>query len=264
MKRNVRKIPPKVMAHLQSIPDRYVVAGCGLVMAGDDIRAGRLRHLGITLADQGLVVPKSVLPKPEQGKYSRKNAEGEVVKREDLGLQTFNRTVDTPNWGDWSNGSHEVDLPYEAYPRQFIPPQMTRIDMECQDSNPKRERYAIAFKVDEVLDRQAKDFEAKLLRCINLLQENIYDCDVQAAKAHVADYLKSLTVSWEILPPGTADEAVERLFRDRKPMPQEEKDVRDRWTFLVGLNPANLVYGTSGFYHYFGAMLRDDLVFRQV
>ena len=69
-----------------------------------------------------------------------------------------------------------------------------------------------------------------------------------------------MTVSWEVLPPGTKEEAVERVFCGRTPSPEERGVVEDRYTFLMGLKPKNLVFGLSGIQRYFGAQIADDLV----
>jgi hypothetical protein len=110
------------------------------------------------------------------------------------------------------------------------------------------------------LNRHDKNFEDRLFDCLNLLQENVGDCDVQEAGATSKDYIKTLHVSWDILPPGTVEEAIERIFSGREPSQLEKDTVQERYKFFKSLNPQSLVYGRSGFQRYFGALLRDDLV----
>jgi hypothetical protein len=93
-----------------------------------------------------------------------------------------------------------------------------------------------------------------------LLQENVGACGVAKAGSTFADYCKTLIVSWEILPPGTLDDAIARLYRDRKPSQEEEVVIQDRHAFMMSLKPQCLVYGASGFARYFGGMIRSNLV----
>ena len=73
-------------------------------------------------------------------------------------------------------------------------------------------------------------------------------------------YLETLHVEWDILPPGSVDEVLTRLFRGRVPSAEERDTVKERYEFFTSLNPQKLVYGNSGFQRYFGAMVRPDLV----
>jgi hypothetical protein len=41
---------------------------------------------------------------------------------------------------------------------------------------------------------------------------------------------------------------------------EERAVVEERYEFLMGLKPQQLVYGTSGLQRYFGALIRDDLI----
>ena len=118
----------------------------------------------------------------------------------------------------------------------------------------------VVFEVDQVLDRKDKHFDHDLLQCLNLLQENVGLCGVQASGATVADYLQTLKVSWEVLPPGTREEVLARLFRGKSPSAKETTDVGERYDFLMSLRPAKLIYGTSGLERYFGGLIREDLV----
>ena len=64
----------------------------------------------------------------------------------------------------------------------------------------------------------------------------------------------------EILPPGTVEEAVERIFGGRKATQPEIDVVAERYKFFMSLKPVNLIVGSSGFQKYFGAQLKEDLV----
>ncbi len=260
MPKNYRKIPPHVTRALKSLHDSSIVVGCAIKVTSDELRKGGLKHLGINVDPDGLKHPTAYVPPVRQGKYSSQNRLGYDVVRRDLPLETRYNAVESPNWGDSYNGTHTVYLPYEAYPREHHPPRLTQLRIHCANTAAGQEEFALSFQVDEVLDRSSPSFEDDLLRAINLLQENVGAATVMAATSPLSDYVKSLSVSWEILPPGTKEEAVARIFRGRVPTAEERRDVEERYTFLMGLKPTKLVYGQTGLLRYFGALLMDDLV----
>lgn len=259
-KKNVRLIPPLIRAKLREFGKASIVAGCSRTFSAEALTRGALVHLGVTLSGGTLSYPKSVLPSEDGGKYSDRNVNGEEIVRRDLPIETHYRSVETPNWGDSYYGTHTVDLPYQKYPRDFIAPDMTEIEISVIDDRKGRNEYVFVFRVARVLDPKSRRFEDDLLEDLNLLQENVGSCGVQKSDATVSDYVKTLRVSWEVLPPGTREEAVERVFRGKTPSPEERAAVEDRYDFLRSLKPEKLVYGTSGLQRYFGGLIRDDLV----
>ena len=258
-KKNLLKIPPAIEARLKTLESRYVFAACSRVYATKQLAAGDLKHLGIRIKDGQLEFRGSVIPPASQGKYSSRNVNGYEIVRRDLPKETHYNSVETPNWGDSYYGTHLVDLPYEKYPRDLVAPQLREIKVTAPDPA-NREKQLLIFEVDEVLDRRSRKFRTSLLECLNLLQENVGACGIQKSGATLADYLRTLQVSWEVLPPGTKEDAVARVFRGRQPSPEERTAVEERYNFLMGLAPKKLVYGTSGLQRYFGALIKDDLV----
>jgi hypothetical protein len=262
MKKNIRKIPPGVAASLKTMP-RFVVAGRAKTFKSSDLKSGTLKHLGIALAADGeLDLPPDgmIVPPPASGKYSERNVRGYDIIRRDLGLETRYTTVESPNWGDSRYGTHDVDLPYRRYPREFVPPHHNPIVVRAVSTKAGLQEYALVFEVGEVLDQQARDFDDRLLECLNLLQENIGTCGVQKSGASGRDYIATLAVSWEFFPPGSKEEALARLFRGRKPAKEQVDIASERYDYLMRLRPQQIVIGTSGFQRYIGAMLRPDLV----
>ncbi|MDD5761011.1 MAG: hypothetical protein PHP88_00675 [bacterium] len=258
--KNIRIIPSAVRTRLAEIPNQYIIAAVSRTYSTDDLQNGYLKHLNISLTSEGLSIPRSIIPSPTSGRFSRMNIDGHEIVRKDLPKEKLYHSVDAPNWGDSSRGYHTIDLPYERYPREFIAPKLVQIEMECPVSDPSASKYLIFFKLSEVIDRKKINFEDDLLRCLNLLQENIGVCSVARAGSTLADHIQTLNVDWELLPPGTADEAVARLFKDREPSEKEKRAVQERYKFLMSLTPKKLIYGQSGFLRYFGAMIEDDLV----
>jgi hypothetical protein len=260
MKKNLRKIPSDILAKTKHLAGNLIVVGCAKKFLATDVQAGCLSHLGINIASTGLVVPPQILPPASQGKYSDRNINGEVIIRKDLPKETHYRSFEAPNWGDSYNGYHTVDVPYEAYPRDFNPPRESEIKIECLNSSLKLSEYLIAFKVEEVLDKTANDFEKQLLENLNLLQENVGACGVEQAGVSLNNYFSSLHVSWEILPPGNKANVLQRLFQGRTATIAQQDVAADRYDFFQKLKAKQLIIGTSGFRRYFGALIEDDLV----
>lgn len=259
-KKNINKVPQDLLKKITGIKGTEVVAGCAVKFKAEDLSSGRLKHLGISLADEGLKIPSSIIPPADIGKYSSKNVNGEEVVRKDLPKETHYNSIESPNWGDSYNGTHTVNLPYKKYPRDFNLPREIEIVMTCKDIRPNLPTYIIAFQVQEVLNKGDINFDKHLFENLNLLQENVGACGVEAASMALIDYAKSLHVSWEILPPGTLNETMERVFRGKTPTSKEREVTTERYNFFQTLKPKSLVYGQSGFRRYFGALLEEDLV----
>lgn len=258
MKKNLRSIPEVVLQKIKNSNKKRFVVGCAAKFRAEDLRAGRLKNLGITLTDRGLEISESLVPPGSQGKFSEANVDGLEIIRKDLPKERKTRSVDVPNWRGY--GTHSVDLPYERYPREFRAPRELTISASCENRKPALPFYVIAFRVEEVLESDQRDFMEKLFENLNLLQENVGACGVESADVSISEYSKSLHVAWDILPPGTKEETLERLFRGRNPS-QEERDVAgERHDFFSSLNPQRLVFGSNGLRRYFGALLESDLV----
>jgi hypothetical protein len=246
MRKSFRKIPPAVKNRLRGLKSQSVIAGCSKSYTAEELFAGKLKHLGVELSTKGLSIPTSVIPPEISGKYSERNINGYEVIRRDLPKETHYNSFESPDWGDWSNGSHTVNLPYEKYPRDSYAPRLAQIRISSPSQAPNQPKYILVFEVDRVLDRNDKTFNTDLLESINLLQENVGASGVQESGATIADYLKSIIVSWEILPPGTKEETIARVLGKKTTTPEERSAVEERYDFLMGLKPKNLIYGFSG------------------
>lgn len=258
MKKNYRKIPKHISAKLSNLHAAEIMVGCAITISRDRILAGELRHLDVVLTEEGLKCPAEILPAQEQGKCSYKNRNGETIVRKDLPKEHRTRSFDAPDWNGY--GTHQVDIPYEAYQRFFNPPTEAKLSLHCENPAPNQESYVLIVKVNEVLAMSSEDFNARLLFDVNLLQENLGACDVETATSSAADYLRSLRVSWDILPPGNLEEVMRRLFSRRKPTQSEIDQTTVRFNFFNGLSPQNIIVGASGFSRYFGAQINTNLV----
>ena len=62
------------------------------------------------------------------------------------------------------------------------------------------------------LNQTIPSFQDDLLFNLNLLQENTGNNGVYSEDADINEYLRSLYVSWEILPPGEIDQNIARIL----------------------------------------------------
>ncbi len=173
LKKNLRKIPANVRTKLSKINSSYIVAGSLITYSREDLLNRELKHLSVKFENDEIKKPNKVIPHSDRGKYSNRNINGYDEKRKDLPKETYPITVDSPNWGDISNGTHEVTWYKERYQVESHSPRLSAIKIEFLDSSPNLENYTIKFEVSEVLDKESDNFDDRLLECLNLLQENI-------------------------------------------------------------------------------------------
>jgi|GEM_PF-500116 len=255
-----RKLPDRVRSKLEQITSQLIEVGCVAHVSADTIQRGDFRHLDFKFEGGDVKFPASVVPPGAHGPFSDRNANGYEVVRRDLPKETHYNYIDSPNWGDWSRGSHTVPLPYEKYPRDVFAPRLSEIRIERVGRASDGAVFMFRFRTSDVLNRKDEYFERDILEFINFLRENVGCYGIQPHNASLADYLKELRVSWELLPPGSRDEVFARIFRGRVPTPEDEKIVDDRYKFLVSLKPQKLIVGTSGMERYFGGLIADDRV----
>ena len=260
-KKNFRQIPDRISNKANQLTGNNLIVSSLVTFSAADIRSGKLNHLGITLDNTGLQYPATIIPNTTQGKHSRKNVDGEVVVRRDLPKRTKYYSWEVPNWGDSSNGTHTVNVPREVYRRDFIPPNLVSLNIECRNTDPNLNQYSILFQLDEVLDKNSPDFEDRLLDLINILLENICVCDVNLSTSTYQNYISTMQLAWEILPPGEREAFIQSLSTTNgSANPNSIGIIDQRYQFLLSLNPVNLIVGTSGLQRYSGAMINNNLV----
>jgi hypothetical protein len=261
--KSFRAIPADIQRKIESLKSKTVVVGCATKLSAKDIHDGVYRHLGIVLESGNLRHPERIVPDSSAGSASDFNANGRVIVRKDLPKITKVFTVETPNFGDWSKGSHDVSQSRKVYQRDFLPPDENEITVELigQEGDSEEKSYVFRFMVDQPVRIGAKDFENDLLRLLNLLQENVGSVDLFPSDATLEDYLKTIYVNWEILPPGERDTNIAKITAGIGSVDEKtRKRVIDRYTFLEKLRPQAFIQGFGGFRRYFGAKFTNQLV----
>lgn len=266
--RNFRKIPEYVQLKLNSFADESFVVACVKKVSEREILAGNFSKIGISVTNGNLDFPKTQIPLPSNGRFSRINSQGLEIVRNDLPKITKSYAMEVPNFGDWSKGSHTVTWSREVYQREFLAPKQLEIEIELlgEEELANDKVFVFRFTVSETLNKKKSlannDFLVKndLFFNLNLLQESVGAADVFPSVATRADYLSSLYVNWEILPVGEKESTVDRILSGVKaPTPELRRKIAERYDLLFKLNPT-FIKGVSGLRRYFGAVFADNLV----
>lgn len=260
--KNFRKTPESVLKRVGRIDGDQIVVAAVKKISASDLGSEMYQHLAMTHGPDGPQFPERLMPHPMTGKFSMWNAQGKEIIRKDLPMITRTFSAEVPNFGDWSNGSHDVYWDREVYQRDFAPPAEAELSIALLKTEAGDvPHYVFRFRVEMVLDKTSAYFGEQLFALINLLQENVGVADVFRGEADQAEYLKTISVQWEILPPGERTETLNRvLSKFRNPSEELKKKLVERYALLEKLKPIAYISGTSGFQRYFGAQFKDDLV----
>ena len=259
-KKNLLKIPRSIDLKLNSINDVNLRVTSILSINKKVIESGIFSHLNIKIIKNKISFPKLITPEYNIGRYSSYNLFGREIVRKDLPKYYKTWYVETPNFGDWSRGSHFVKLGTWTYHRDFIPPKFVDIEIELINNFDHNDNVTLKFQASEILDKNDSFFNDDLLFNLNILQENTGASDVFSSEATREDYLKTIFINWEILPPGQREENLAKIFSGMNLSPVERISTEDRYDFLQKFNPQCYIQGTSGFQRYYGAKLLDNLV----
>ncbi|MEN6488886.1 MAG: hypothetical protein ABFD66_08395 [Smithella sp.] len=265
-KKSFRAIPLPLLKKIQGFNGKPILVACTKAVRCSDILSGLYSHIGIAWdeANGSPAFHNRVFPSANTGRFSDLNANGKEVVRHDLPMITKTYSWQTPNFGDSYYGYHDVSRDREVYQRDFIPPRGLELTVELLHTETISGETAHVFKftVDEVIEsKDNRSLSEDILYAINLLQENVGKADVFPSDATRNDFMRTVVVNWEILPPGERDKVIGRILsKYRKVSPEERGRIEDRYDFLLKFKPEAYISGTSGFQRYFGAKLREHLV----
>lgn len=218
-------------------------------------------HVGLGLVGDKLCFEPYLVPKASAGRWSRANIVGMSIVLRKLPKVPKTFEFEAPNFGDWGKGSHTIDWTRQVYRRKYVPPKELALFVEVigEEKEPMPS-YAFKFRLEEVLSPASANFEEDLLYGLNILQENVGAADVFPSDSTLNDYLGTLYVEWELLPPGNRDSNITTILKTAPTLSREEKEsVVDRYVFFEALRPKSVILGRNGFRRYFGALLAEDL-----
>lgn len=261
-KSNYQKVPPHVQSALDAIEGDLIVVAATKKVPRADIESGLYAHVGLSLNDREIATAGPVAPPADAGKWSDRNAFGWDRKRQDWPMVPKTWTFESPNFGDGArNGWTMRSWTKDVYQHQIFEPQGMTVEASVLEDRGGA-TVVVKFALAPMLNRGMPEFDLMLLWSINVLQENTGVTGVFASDATHAQYIATITLDWQVFPPGTADEVVARLVGTAAPTnaPDYERHVRDRVRLFESFQPQNYLRGQGGFGSYFGAQFADDLV----
>lgn len=264
MKKNLLKIPGFIQNKLDHIQSNEVIVATTVTLSEEEILTGIYPALGIKLDSGELEFMTEQIPSKEFGRYCTRNNIGRTIVRKDL--PKVNKTIhlgERPIFGDWSKGSFSLDVSRKVYQKETEKPRGYRLGIELLVEELLDSQRLFVFKVSvlDSLDKEDLGFKYEFLYQLNILQECIGKADVFAANSANEEFLRVRTINWEIFPPGERDQDLVRIMSNlRKVTPEIKKELTEKYDFLIGLNPQELLVGIHGLRGYFGAKFSDNLV----
>lgn len=260
-KKNFLKTPDSILVKSKELQSDTQLVSSVKKVAIADIQNNLYQHVGITVSNDEINIASPILPRQSVGRYSNYNINGRTIIRRDLPKVDKSYSVEVPNFGDWSKGSHDMSWTRPVFQRTHWLPREIHLLVEILESD--ESSATVKFSLDQYIDRQSSTYEEDLLFHCNLLQENTGVCNIFEADATNEDYINTLHVNWEIFPPG--EQNIERniaylISKFRTPTKELQDIIADRVNFFESLNPIQYIVGESKFSQYIGAMLKEDLV----
>lgn len=260
MKKNFRKTPEFIKNKIKVINCDNAIIATIIRIDKSEINNLKFRNLNLQLVDNKILFKNQYIPENTVGAFSRKNIDGYKIRHRDRDKvkKTF-YLGERPYYGDWSKGSFSLYVTKPIYPYENIPPRELSIKTELLDET--ENDFKIKVSVNNILNRNDENFEEELFFSVNLLQENIHSVNVFSSETTREEYLRTLSLTWDIFPPGERDEDLERIIRGSRNMTSEKiKEVQNKYDYLVSLNPIEIISGLSGMRKYFGAKFLENLV----
>lgn len=253
MVRSVRKLPESLVAKVAALNEETFVLSGMKRYPSESSALSSLRALSVDSIDAVL----EITPDPSLGPWARRNVEGLSIPLKNLPMEQKSYSVETPNFGDWSKGSHTMTWNREVYQRLRRPAHEWSIRIEVIQRT--ESSVDVAFTLGHVFPCDGYD-AATVWFGANVLLESTGVLDARGSSTPASELLQQLAVDWEILPPGELDAVVTKASEGRDVSDADRKVIEERMEFLVSLKPTALITGSSGFTRYVGALFGDDLV----
>ncbi len=256
---NIRKIPESIFSFIKnSVSDDFIVYA-EQAFPKNNIYKNVYTKLGISFEDNKIKA-KNFFPQKSTGRFCKYNQNVRIIVHKELPKETGYRYYTVPNFGDYKKGTHEVERPYEYYPREYIHPSFTEINSEIILEN--EDEIVVRFTSTEILNKKSKNFEYRLFSNLNMFQELFGTFNVKESNTPYPEYLKTIKVEWEFLPEGERLEYIKKLVltNSENKTAEKQKEVVEHFEFLQNCHPTAVVEGKSGFLRYIGYQFNDNLV----
>ncbi len=196
-----------------------------------------------------LEIGERILPSDYFGPISRFNAEGKYVPNKNLPKETAYRTK-IWHWTEWHGNervekSKIVDVPYERYPRTFIPPFSIELVIG-QDTSLNK------LVVCDKLKKCQTDYE-KIIHTVNLFLEILGEAEIFDENLNSIFTTPLKRLNWNVLPKGQMPWSnLKKLLQPiLNKAPQGNRGIiLYRFKTLNNFNPDFHAIGHAGFYGY--------------
>lgn len=237
-KRRIRKLERHLPENLQGQELRLGIIASPELME-------RIQKAGFpTLLTEGDRLLPSIV-----GPVTRFNAEGKNKVRRDQAMETAYRQVEW-HWTEY-HGKEKIeksdikDIPYQRYPREFIPPPSIELQV-AQDAQGRMVVTTDPIRFDDALHEL-------LLHAINVVLELFGQCETFTATHETISIEVTRQLNWEILPPG--EYPWERLQQAVRPIVDRAKKGHQGaiWARLKEVDryhPEFVATGRAGFHGY--------------
>ncbi len=257
-KKTFRSLPQNIEARLREIASGTAcVVCCTKRIKESELAAGIYRHLNLEAPGDILAEFGSLIPSPNVGPTSFKNATLVELPNKRGGKVARMFYGRAPTWGRLGQ-THRVQQQRQVWPRIIVPPAMSHIAYKRVDA-PTGPGVAVHFRVLEVIDSSNSQ---EILRCINLLQENVGLYDLQQIDAAEAEGIRSLSedLGWDVLSTDAVADALPALIRRLGgEKSQGARRVQDRLTFIRSLSPSRVFHTSRGLVGYIIVEFCDGL-----
>ena len=184
------------------------------------------------------------------GPVSTYNAEGKFHKHTDQPKETAYRQAEW-TWQEF-NGPYDtverskiVDIPYERYPRTFMPPPSVELSVATSQDGSKvvvSPEYQFSEENDEII-----------LHTINLFLEVFGECAILDSRFQAPIRARMRRLNWEVLPKGRLP--WEQLKQSIEPIIKQQPRgnqpvIEERFKTISGHSPEFVAIGRAGFHGY--------------
>jgi hypothetical protein len=260
MKKNFRKTPEFITNRIKVLNSDNIIIATIVKINKSQIDDLKFRNLNLQLNNNQINFNSQYIPQNTIGSFSRKNIDGyKIVHKDQDKIRKSFYLGERPYYGDWSKGSFSAYSTRKVFPSDNFPPRELSITTELLEETVND--FKIKVSVDIILNRNDENFEEELFFTVNLLQENVHSVNVFSSETTRTEYLRTLSLTWDIFPPGEKNEDLERIMRgSRNLTPEKVEEVQNKYDYLVTLNPVEIVSGLSGMRKYFGAKFSNNLI----
>jgi hypothetical protein len=253
MKKSYRQIPENIKSNIRKCGNKqFVIYSVVKLKMGN-----KLPNLPGLVINNDPIANFESLPDPSRGTWARRNIEGWEIVLKNKPMITKSFSHESPNFGDWALGSHDVTIDREVYQRDFFPGYGSTI--KVTEINRTDEYVTIGLELDHVFEQVPKDTR-EFLFALNVFQEAVGFSAVRPTDIPIENFIGSLIINWEILPVGERDKVLREIYSRLSPSPSEKKLIDERMDLLMALRPRNFITGSSGFARYVGAQYGDELI----